>query len=81
MQVRVQFFSYFKDLTETSTCTLDVKEGCRLECALEDIRSRFPKLEAMRRCTLVAVGLDYVAKDHILQEGDEILLFPPVQGG
>jgi molybdopterin converting factor small subunit len=30
---------------------------------------------------LVAVGVDYQAGDYVLAPGDEVSLFPPVQGG
>jgi molybdopterin converting factor small subunit len=30
---------------------------------------------------LIAVGVDYQKGDYVLKEGDEVSLFPPVQGG
>ena len=41
----------------------------------------FPKLAAMKKSTLLAVGVDYQPRDYVLQDGDEVSLFPPVQGG
>ena len=35
----------------------------------------------MKRSTLIAVGVDYQPRDYVLQDGDEVSLFPPVQGG
>jgi molybdopterin converting factor small subunit len=35
----------------------------------------------MRNSTLIAVGVDYQEKSYVLKEGDEVSLFPPVQGG
>lgn len=31
--------------------------------------------------TLVAVNHEYVARDHAVQDGDEVAFFPPVTGG
>jgi molybdopterin converting factor small subunit len=42
---------------------------------------QFPKLSAVDKSMLVAVGVDYQTADYILREGDEVSLFPPVQGG
>ena len=42
---------------------------------------QFPKLSAVDKSMLVAVGVDYQTGDYILREGDEVSLFPPVQGG
>jgi molybdopterin converting factor small subunit len=35
----------------------------------------------MRKATLMAVGVDYQSRTYVLREGDEVSLFPPVQGG
>jgi molybdopterin converting factor small subunit len=35
----------------------------------------------MQKSTLMAVGVDYQDRACILKEGDEVSLFPPVQGG
>ena len=45
------------------------------------LMTRFPKLGAMEKSTLMAVGVDYQGRDYVLREGDEVSLFPPVQGG
>jgi molybdopterin converting factor small subunit len=29
----------------------------------------------------MAVGVEYQTQDYLLREGDEVSLFPPVQGG
>jgi molybdopterin converting factor small subunit len=42
---------------------------------------RFPKLAPAQQSLLVAVGVDYQRADYVLQEGDEVSIFPPVQGG
>ena len=43
--------------------------------------ARVPKLGTMKKSTLLAVGVDYQTRDYVLQDGDEVSLFPPVQGG
>ena len=43
--------------------------------------ARFPKLAEMRNSMLIAVGVDYQPKSYGLKAGDEVSLFPPVQGG
>jgi MoaD family protein len=81
VQVRVHFYSYFKDLTGSAEVTEAVAPGARLEDLLQKLFIRFPKLASMQRSALVAVGVDYQAGDYVLSEGDEVSLFPPVQGG
>lgn len=81
MRVSVQFYSYFKDLTGCAQASETVAEGSTLAEFLKKIFQRFPKLAAMEKSMLVAVGVDYQPRDYFLKDGDEVSLFPPVQGG
>jgi molybdopterin synthase sulfur carrier subunit len=81
MTLTVQFHSYFKELTGTSESTYEMAEGSTLGDLLNQVHQRFPKLKPMERSTLSAVGVEYQRPDYLLRTGDEISLFPPVQGG
>jgi len=81
MKVTVQFFSYFKELAGCERFEGDVKDGTTIGELLTVIYNKFPKLEPMRKSTLIAVGLEYQDRAYVLKEGDEMSLFPPVQGG
>jgi len=81
MQVSVQFYSYFKDLAGCPQANETLPEGCTLGTLHEQLMTKFPKLEAMKKSTLIAVGVDYQTRDYILKDRDEVSLFPPVQGG
>jgi molybdopterin converting factor small subunit len=81
MQTTVHFYSYFKDLTGCQQATESLPEGSTLEDLLKLILARFPKLAPMRNSMLLAVGLEYQDSSYLLKEGDEVSLFPPVQGG
>ncbi len=81
MTVQVHFHSYFKDLTGTATAAEALPAGATLGDLHERLMARFPKLAAMRKSTLLAVGVEYQPGTYPLQESDEVSLFPPVQGG
>lgn len=81
MQLKVNFYSYFKELTGCAQTTVNVPAGSSLGDVLNAVSARFPKLAAMERSMLLAVGVDYQQRDYMISEGDEISLFPPVQGG
>jgi molybdopterin converting factor small subunit len=81
VQISVSFYSYFKDLTGCAQATEELPEGSSLADLLGTLAARFPKLEAMRQSTLIAVGVDYQDRSYVLKAGDEVSLFPPVQGG
>jgi molybdopterin converting factor small subunit len=81
MRVSIHFYSYFKELTGCAECSVAVEAGASMEDLLNQLIVRFPRLEGMQKSTLLAVGVDYQSRAYRLQEGDQVSLFPPVQGG
>ena len=47
----------------------------------ERLISEHPELEQWRNLTRFGINLDFVEPDTILQDGDEVVLIPPVSGG
>ena len=81
MKVRVKFWSYFRDHTDCEETTTSLTDGATLADLHAQILQQYPKLAGTEKCTLKAVGVDYQDDDYVLSEGDEVSLFPPVQGG
>ena len=81
MQTTVHFYSYFKELTGCAYTVETLDAGSTLGALHDQLTKKFPKLAAMSKSTLVAVGVDYHPRDYVLKDGDEVSLFPPVQGG
>ena len=81
MTVTVHFHSYFKDLTGCVQTTEAVPPGATISELHARLMDRFQKLRQMRKSTLIAVGVEYQPPGYVLKEGDEVSLFPPVQGG
>ena len=81
MKTTVHFYSYFKELTGCAASVETLAVGTTLGLLHDQLTEKFPKLAAMKRSTLLAVGVDYQPRDYVLQDGDEVSLFPPVQGG
>ena len=81
MTVTVHFYSYFKDLTGCAQVAQTIPPGSTLGDLHRDLAVRFPRLASMEKSTLMAVGVEYQPRGYVLKEGDEVSLFPPVQGG
>lgn len=81
MTIRVSFYSYFKEMTGVAEVKETVPPGATLAGLQQQLVARFPALAALRNSTLIAVGVEYQPRDYVLREGDEVSLFPPVQGG
>ena len=81
MQVTVQFYSYFRELTGCAEAKETLTNSATLGVLHDQLMARFPKLVAMKKSTLLAVGVEYQSRDYVLKDGDAVSLFPPVQGG
>jgi molybdopterin converting factor small subunit len=79
--MRVQFFSQLKEIVGANEITLDLPGGTSVADLLTRLYTDFPGLEKWDRGLLVGAGLDFVARDHVIQPNDEIAIMPPVQGG
>ena len=81
MTITVRYWSWFKDLAGTDAETFGVPDRALLGDLLALVRARHPRFEEVRQSTLVAVGVEYQPPNFPLHDGDEVSLFPPVQGG
>jgi molybdopterin converting factor small subunit len=81
VDIRVNFYSWFKDMTHCPDTIVSLKPNSTIADLKAAVFEQFPKLSAVEKSMLVAVGVDYQTADYILREGDEVSLFPPVQGG
>ena len=68
-------------MTHCSETVVSLKPDSTIADLKLAIFDQFPKLSAVEKSMLVAVGVDYQTADHVLRDGDEVSLFPPVQGG
>lgn len=81
MNVRVRFYSYLKDLVGVAETDEPMEERSSVGQLITQLHQRFPRLREADRCLLIAVGVEYQNRDYLLSAGDEVSLFPPVQGG
>ena len=81
MTVTIKFWSYSRDHTHCESTEIELPDSATLGEAHLAVLNQFPALAAMKNSTLKAVGVDYQDDDFVLNNGDEVSLFPPVQGG
>lgn len=83
MKMRVLFFSVLRDLVEKDELNVVLPEGKPRTVAglLEHLYGKYPRLRDWDQSLLIAADLDYVKRDSPLEEGQEIAIMPPVQGG
>jgi len=73
----VLFFGLARDIAGTAEQTLEKPEGATVGSLLED----YPKLKPMSNSLVLAVNAQFVPRESILNDGDEVAFLPPVSGG
>ncbi len=79
--VTVRLFARYADVLGTEAVVLNVPAGATVADALQWLRQQMPAAQQLPRQPLCAVGLKQVLREHVLADGDELALLPPVAGG
>lgn len=81
IQVTVRLFAAYQEAYETSELLLQLPPGTTVEQVRDRLIQEHPELEQWRSLTRFGVNLQFVESGTVLQEGDEVVLIPPVSGG
>lgn len=83
MRVQVIPFGVLKDWLGPGSANIELPEGSSVSELLEHLRSSLPtRTPALSlRGIAVSVNAEYAQATHILHDGDEVGLLPPVSGG
>jgi molybdopterin synthase catalytic subunit/molybdopterin converting factor small subunit len=81
MRVQVLVFGVLHDLIPEKSAELDLAEGSSVRNLLEQYRTSFTGHDSLWSSLAVAVNREYVTASHLLKDGDEVALLPPVSGG
>lgn len=60
---------------------MELPQGATVGQVRDRILTEHPQLETWRDVTRFGVNLQFAEPDTVLQEGDEVVLIPPVSGG
>jgi len=81
MRVTVRYFAIVRELLGRAVEERELPAGTTAGSLLDELARDHPALERLRRSTMLMVNYQYVSSDHVLAEGDEVALIPPVSGG
>jgi MoaE-MoaD fusion protein len=81
VRVRVLFFGAAREAA-TDEAVMTLAPGSTARAGLARLLEEYPDLARFRSSLLVAVNQEYARElDVVLEDGDELALFPPVSGG
>ncbi len=83
MHIRVIAFGILKEWLGPNESELELPVGATVGSLLENLRARLPERAPKETLSGIAVGVnaEYAQATHILHDGDEVGLLPPVSGG
>ncbi|MBE9231071.1 MoaD/ThiS family protein [Cuspidothrix issatschenkoi LEGE 03284] len=79
--VTVKLFAIYQEVYGVNELVWEFPHGTPVQAVCDRLTREYPELSKWREITRFGVNLQFVAADRILQNGDEVVLIPPVNGG
>lgn len=81
MTVRLRFFASLRERLKASEAERTLADGATVGDLWAALCLERPELEPLKGSISFAVNREYVERAHVLSDGDEVALIPPVSGG
>ncbi len=81
MTVRLLLFAQCADIVGSRQLEREIQDGSTLQELMADLVREFPNLGALERSIMLSVNQEYVEREQVLREDDEVALITPVSGG
>lgn len=81
MKITVKYFATLRDRVGRRDEQIEVPDATSAEGLKSILAERHPELAESLPTTIMAVNREYVGKEHVIQDEDEVAIFPPVSGG
>jgi sulfur-carrier protein len=79
--VTLKLFAIYQEAYKVPELVLEFDDGTTVEQLCDRLISEHPELSQWRDVTRFGINLNFVEPDTPLQNGDEVVLIPPVSGG
>ncbi|MDY6940974.1 MAG: MoaD/ThiS family protein [Cyanobacteriota bacterium] len=81
IQITVKLFAAYQEAYGQTEMVWELPTGTTASGILDRCVREHPELSQWRDLTRFGVNLQFVEPDTVLQNGDEVVLIPPVSGG
>lgn len=79
--ITVKLFAAYREAYQVPELVLEFPSQTPVAAVLENLVVQHPELAQWRNLTRFGINLQFVEPDALLQDGDEVVLIPPVSGG
>src|SRR6476620_3725683 len=79
--VQMRYFAFVREQLGKSKETIELADGSTVGDALDLVLSENGRLKNAERALMVMVDQHYQPRDHVLIDGVEVAIIPPVSGG
>jgi molybdopterin synthase sulfur carrier subunit len=79
--VTVKLFAAYQEAYGVPELILEFPPNTPVAAVLERLISEHPELKQWQDLTRFGINLEFVEPDTLVQDGDEVVLIPPVSGG
>ena len=79
--VTVKLFAAYQEAYGVPELKLKFPPQTPVKAVLDKLLSDRPQLEQLRKLTRFGINLQFVDPQTLLQNGDEVVMIPPVSGG
>ncbi len=79
--VTVKLFAAYQEALGVPELTLELPPGSDVAAVRDRLIREHPELAQWRDITRFGINYQFVEPQTLLQEGDEVVLIPPVSGG
>jgi molybdopterin converting factor subunit 1 len=81
IKVQMRYFAFVREQLGKSKETIELADGSTVGQALALVLAQSPRLLNAQSALMVMVNQAYQPRDHVLTDGDEVAIIPPVSGG
>ena len=81
MKVRAEFYSRLKEIVGASALELSLPMNATVNDLFEQLKENYPQMRDFEKSVLFGIGVEFVDRNHVLNDGDVVAIMPPVQGG
>lgn len=81
MKIKTRYFAIVREALGTSEEIRELPDGATAGDLLAQIAGEVPRLASLKRMAMLMVNQEYVEPSHLLRDGDEFVIIPPVSGG